>query len=306
MRPISEKRKTKEARRHFLYLTRETSQKIYLICLNLAIQLFRMICNITSISKIAYRHAHDLKYIEKVFYFENLPEGFDGYRILFLTDIHIDKVQNLADKLLKIIDEAQFDICVMGGDYAYRYKGKNIQITKDFYSKLILLLKGKNKEIYGILGNHDLYAFGQFLEQIGVIMLLNESVRLQKNNSSIYLSGIDDASYYHTHDFYSCEEGINSSDAFKILLSHTPDIYQQADKFHYSLSLSGHTHGGQICLPGGFPVITNTKTPKKIAKGYWNYNHLQGITSNGIGCSAFTGRLFCPPEVIAVLLKKEK
>lgn len=305
MREISEKRKLKEARRHLLHLTRETSQKIYLIWLNFAIQIFRIICGLTFISRITYRYAHDLKLVEHLLYFKNLPAEFDGYKILFLTDIHADKVRNIESTLLEMIDRIDFDICAMGGDYAYRYKGKNIQFVKDFTSRLVTRIKLKGKQVYGVLGNHDVYVFGEFLEQQGVKMLINEAVKIEKNNSYIYLSGIDDASYYRTHDFYSCEENIYPPDAFKILLSHSPDIYRQAYKFHYSLALNGHTHGGQICLPGGFPVITNTKAPRKMAKGCWKYRDLQGITSNGIGCSAFTGRLFCSPEVNIITLKKE-
>lgn len=304
MRAISEKRKLKETRRHLLYLTGETSQKLYLLFLNLAIQVFRIICYLTFISRIAYRYAHDLKLIEYQLYFENLPAEFDGYKILFLTDFHADKVRNIEARLLETIGRIDFDVCAMGGDYAYRYKGKNIQIVKDFASRLVTCIALKGKKMYGILGNHDIYIFGEFLEQLGVRMLVNEAVKIEKNNSCIYLSGIDDASYYRTHNFYSCEEIICNPGAFKILLSHTPDTYRQADKFHYSLALNGHTHGGQICLPGGIPVVTNMKTSRKMAKGYWKFKGLQGITSNGIGCSGFTGRLFCPPEVITIILKK--
>lgn len=304
MRPISEKRKLKEARRHLLYLTRETKQKIYILALNFAIQVFRIIFKVTLFSKIAYKNAHDLKLTEHQLYFESLPLEFDGFKILFLSDLHFDKIQNMENLILETIGRAEFDICVMGGDYAYRYKGKNIQIVKNFAASLIACIKSKGKEVYGILGNHDLYVIGQFLEQLGVKMLINESVKIEKNKSCIYLSGIDDASYYRTHDFYSCEENIDTVNPFKILLSHTPDTYKQADKFHYLLSLNGHTHGGQICLPGGIPVVTNTKAPRKMAKGYWKFKGLHGITSNGIGCSGFTGRLCCPPEVISITLKK--
>ncbi len=303
MRSISEKRKIKEARRHLLYLTRETKQKIYILFLNLAIQLFRFICKVTFISRIAYKNAHSLKLTQHQLYFENLPDSFDGYKILFITDIHIDKVQDIQSSFLELIDKAEFDICAMGGDYAYRYKGKNIQVVKNFTSRLINIIKQKGKGIYGVLGNHDLYIFGQFLEQQGARLLVNEAVKIERNNSFIYLAGIDDASYYRTHDFYSCEEDMSPS-GFKILLSHTPDIYRQADIFHYPLVLCGHTHGGQICLPGGIPVVTNTKAPRKMARGLWKFKRLQGITSNGIGCSGFTGRFFCPPEAILITLKK--
>jgi uncharacterized protein len=85
------------------------------------------------------------------------------------------------------------------------------------------------------------------LEQMGIRMLLNECETINRDDQRIYIAGIDDALPCGQHR--KAGSGIPSN-AFSFLLSHTPEIYQQAAHADFSLLLSGHTHGGQICLPG--------------------------------------------------------
>ncbi len=82
-----------------------------------------------------------------------------------------------------------------------------------------------------------------------------------------------------------------------ILLAHSPEIYKQACYAGFQLMLCGHTHGGQICLPGGFPLIVNAQCPRRICRGAWRYDSLQGYTSSGCGSSIVPARFNCPPEV---------
>jgi hypothetical protein len=82
-----------------------------------------------------------------------------------------------------------------------------------------------------------------------------------------------------------------------ILLSHTPEAYRRAAHAEYNLMLCGHTHGGQICLPGGLPVLTDTASPRRFARGAWCYHGMIGYTSAGAGTSIVDVRLNCPPEV---------
>jgi len=85
--------------------------------------------------------------------------------------------------------------------------------------------------------------------------------------------------------------------AVSVLLSHTPETYMRAAHADFSLALCGHTHGGQICLPGGVPIIWDAKCPRGLAAGPWQYHDLIGYTSKGSGTSIVDVRLNCPPEV---------
>jgi predicted MPP superfamily phosphohydrolase len=81
------------------------------------------------------------------------------------------------------------------------------------------------------------------------------------------------------------------------LLSHTPEIYRQAAHAGYDLLLGGHTHGGQICLPGSIPITLDAVLPRRMGSGAWKYHHMAGYTSVGVGSSIVAVRINCPPEI---------
>ncbi len=85
--------------------------------------------------------------------------------------------------------------------------------------------------------------------------------------------------------------------SFSILLSHTPEIYRQAAHANFDLMLSGHTHGGQICLPGSIPITLESALPRRMGAGPWQYHDMIGYTSVGAGSSVVPVRLNCPPEI---------
>jgi predicted MPP superfamily phosphohydrolase len=93
------------------------------------------------------------------------------------------------------------------------------------------------------------------------------------------------------------------SNEFSILLSHTPEIYQQAAHADFSVLLSGHTHGGQICLPGRIPITLDSVLPRYMGSGSWKYRTTDGYTSVGLGCSIVPVRFNCPPEITLHLLQ---
>ncbi len=128
-------------------------------------------------------------------------------------------------------------------------------------------------------------------------MLLNESVSLEKENEVIWLSGVDDAHFYDCHNFDKTLDNIPESNRFVVMLSHTPETYKEAWVSGVDYILAGHTHGGQLCLPNGAPIITNTNCPRSFTSGPWQYKSMKGYTSRGIGTSCLPVRFFCPPEV---------
>lgn len=131
---------------------------------------------------------------------------------------------------------------------------------------------------------------------MGYRMLLNEWTRVERGSDAIYLAGIDDAHFYRMEDFRRAAHDIPTR-AVSILLSHTPEVYRHAAHAGFSLMLCGHTHGGQICLPGGAPVLTDSDAPRRLARGPWRYHDMAGYTSAGAGSSIVDMRLNCPPEV---------
>ena len=131
---------------------------------------------------------------------------------------------------------------------------------------------------------------------MGIRMLLNESETIERSDQRIHLAGIDDAHFYRADNIEKAATGIPSAE-FSILLSHTPEIYRQAALAEFDLLLSGHTHGGQICLPGGIPITLDSVLPRYMGSGAWKYRNLIGYTSVGAGSSIVPVRFNCPPEI---------
>ena len=112
----------------------------------------------------------------------------------------------------------------------------------------------------------------------------------------IHLAGIDDAHFYRVDNIEKAAAGIPEG-AFSILLSHTPEIYRQAAHAGFRLLLSGHTHGGQICLPGSIPIMLDSTLPRRLGSGAWKHHDMIGYTSVGAGSSIVPVRINCPPEI---------
>ena len=93
------------------------------------------------------------------------------------------------------------------------------------------------------------------------------------------------------------------ADATSILLAHSPEIFRHAAYAGFDLMLSGHTHAGQICLPGGRPLMCNARCPRYVCAGAWRFEQLQGYTSAGSGVSVVDVRFNCPPEVTLHVLR---
>jgi uncharacterized protein len=222
----------------------------------------------------------------------HIPKAFDGYSILHLSDLHVDTSQDAMKRLMIILREIDYDLCVLTGDYRGETFGP-YDATMAGMARICAALK---RPVYGVLGNHDTVRMLPGLEQMGIRMLLNECEIIKRDGQCIYLAGIDDAHFYLADNIEKAASGI-PSDAFSILLSHTPEIYEEAAHAEFNLMLSGHTHGGQICLPGRIPIILNSVLPRYMGSGAWNYRGMFGYTSAGAGSSRIPVRYNCPPEI---------
>jgi predicted MPP superfamily phosphohydrolase len=127
-------------------------------------------------------------------------------------------------------------------------------------------------------------------------MLLNESETIVRGNHRIHLAGVDDAHYYGAANLEKAASRVPYGE-FALLLSHTPEIYRQAAHTGFNLMLSGHTHGGQVCLPGSIPISLSSDLPRHMGAGPWRYQTMAGYTSAGVGSSIVPVRFNCPPEI---------
>jgi hypothetical protein len=238
------------------------------------------------------RNVLRIRAVENDIRLANLPVAFDGYTILQISDPHLDLSEDFVDALIARVQGLRYDLCVLTGDYRYRTFGPH-EPTLAAMQRLRAHLSG---DVYAVLGNHDTIRMVPGMEDLDIRVLLNESVKLTRNGAVVHLAGIDDAHYYRVDNLHKAGHDV-PHDACSILLSHTPEPYRNVAHADFDLMLSGHTHGGQICLPGGFPILIDADCPRAFAAGPWRYQNLTGYTSVGAGASIVDVRLNCPPEI---------
>lgn len=228
-----------------------------------------------------------------------LPEAFEGYTLLHLSDLHLDGVAGLTKALCEMLDSITADLCVMTGDYRYEIDGPCGQACRETLE--VLRHVGARDGVMAVLGNHDFLEEAETLSRAGVVMLMNRALPLVRGGKRLWVAGVDDPHYYGTDDLGAALEDVPKGEPV-ILLAHSPELFREAAECGVRLYLCGHTHGGQISLPFLGPPLVNANCPRRLAKGVWREGGMFGHTSPGSGASLVPVRFFCPGEVTLISL----
>jgi uncharacterized protein len=247
----------------------------------------------------ARRNADHIVVRRNTLEFVNLPEAFDNFTILHLSDLHVDLSEGAMRHLVSIVRDLRYDICVLTGDYRGKTYGPFEKSLKGM-NELRAQLKGP---LFGVLGNHDSIYMAPALEAMGIRMLFNECEMIVRDGQQIFLAGVDDPHFYRADDIEKAASRIPEV-AFSILLSHTPEVYDRAACAGFDVLFSGHTHGGQLCLPGGIPIKLEARLPRAMGAGAWRHAGMVGYTSAGVGTSLLPVRLNCPAEITLHTLRR--
>lgn len=233
-------------------------------------------------------------------HFPHLPPAFNGFRILQLSDLHVDAYPGLADAAIGAVSALEADICILTGDFRTDETAPH-GATLDEISRLMNSISSRHGT-FAVLGNHDGHAFGQALEaRLGLRLLVNEAVTFERHGQRIRLAGVDDVNCFYTAE---AEQLLRQeSGDFGIALVHSPELAEAARDGGYALYLCGHTHGGQVCLPGGVPVVTHLVRGRRRARGLWRLGSLTGYTSSGVGVAQPPVRFFSQSEVVLFTLR---
>jgi len=266
---------------------------------NAASHIIRFILKLTGLQARGKANALDFQVRHNNLVLPHLPEIFDGFTLLQLSDLHLDSLEEFPGRLAQSIAHLKYDICVLTGDYRFLTHGSD----KKALLGLERLCRDIDKDIYAILGNHDSILMMEPIESLGIRLLLNENIQIQRDGCILYLAGTDDPHYFATDNLEKTYDGI-PDDAVSILLTHSPEIYRHAAYVGFDFMMCGHTHGGQICLPGSLALTYNSSAPRYTGVGAWSYDLMQGYTSAGTGSSVAPARFNCPPEITLHKLKR--
>ena len=255
---------------------------------------------LTGLWGMGYRNASRPRVIHHDVALVGLPPAFDGYRILHLTDLHIDFLPSLTPEVCRLVRDLETDLAVFTGDYHASYGQEDEALARP-YAEILSAIRARDGAV-GILGNHDAAGIADMLSSLGVVMLVNESVVLSRDGAEICLTGTDDVHHYWSRAAKRALEATGHG-RMRIALVHTSELAREAADLGYALYLTGHTHGGQICLPGGYPVITMGMS-RAYAAGLWRMADMVGHTSRGIGASTIPIRFNCPSEIALITLRR--
>jgi predicted MPP superfamily phosphohydrolase len=254
--------------------------------------LIRNILRLFLLHERGKRNARTISVRQNDIAISGLPPAFHGFTLLHITDLHLDLHEDMPHVLSEAVRGVQYDVCVLTGDF----RADTVGPYEPAIEAMARVRPNLQEEVYGVLGNHDTIRMVPDLEQMGIQVLLNESVALERAGSTIHLAGIDDPHYYRADNLEKATADIGPK-AVSVLLAHSPEIYRHAAYADFDAMLCGHTHGGQICLPGGIPITCNGRCPRALCAGPWRYHNLIGYTSRGSGACIVDVRLNCPPEV---------
>lgn len=248
------------------------------------------------------RNALDLRKVEFEIELPGLPSSFDGYRVLQLSDTHLDHLPELAPVARALLDGVEVDMLAVTGD-VHGDPRASIEKSAELLMVALAGVRVRGPRL-AVLGNHDPAAMVSVLERAGFDVLVNRSTVVRRGSDSLCVTGLDDV-----HSFYTEAALAALADhdgGFRIALVHSAEVADDADAAGCALYLCGHTHGGQICLPGGRPLVTHLKRCKHAASGLWRQGRMVGYTSYGLGVSDLPMRFNTRGEVVIITLRRSR
>lgn len=257
-----------------------------------------MAMNWSKKARLAIDEANSLSLERVEIYLKRLPKKLDGFKIIQLSDIHHSPFTGLEyiERVVKVANRLKPDMFVLTGDY--------VSHEREYIAPVAATL-AKLKATYGVhacLGNHDHWTDADLVTHLfrgeGINMLVNEGFRLETRRGSFWLAGVDDYMVGKT-DVAASLRG-SFPDELKVLLAHNPIIFREAARVGVDLTLSGHTHGGQIKMRKDENRIL---PQRKLKAGLHARRNAQIYITRGIGTVVVPMRYHCPPEISLLELR---
>jgi predicted MPP superfamily phosphohydrolase len=226
-----------------------------------------------------------------------LPNALDGLRVVMLTDLHLSPTVPRSDieVAVQLAMAERADLIILGGDYVSFLDRRYMQPCADALAPL-----SAPYGIYAVLGNHDDdVEMPRALERQGIVVLKDARTTVSIKHEKLEMIGIRFWTRA-TVDIAKLLKGASATST-TVLLAHDPRRLQQAAALNIPLMLSGHTHGGQIVLPG-IGALAARKFP--VAQGMARRENTTAFVSRGIGTVYVPCRINCPPEIAVLTLQR--
>ncbi|HMH15130.1 MAG TPA: metallophosphoesterase [Edaphobacter sp.] len=252
---------------------------------------------------------HNLDTVHQTIGIKDLPSPFHGYRIVQLSDIHLDEFTEpfFLEHVVHKVNALAPDLVLLTGDFITRGSLTFVASTHAAHRCAEILSTLTSPLRYAILGNHDVSVSAPLvirsLTSNGTPVLVNEHVAIERNGSRIWLCGSDDLCASHPDINRTVPA---NPDGPVLLMAHEPD-YADIVVNHprgqlVDLMFSGHSHGGQVRLPFVGPLIL-PPLGEKYVQGYFRFDKMQLYVNRGIGTVGLPFRLNCPPEITVITLQ---
>lgn len=226
------------------------------------------------------------------------PAGVRPLRLAFASDLHAGPTTHpsVLDEGFAILAAQRADAILLGGDYVF-LSAAHIPAIAERVARLRAPLG-----IYGVLGNHDLWAddaaIVAALTASGARMLVNERVALPPPFAHVALVGLDDP-----WTGIRARAPFEDDDRVRVILVHAPEALLHLGDQPFELAVCGHTHGGHVALPGGIPILA----PGPLSRRYAHGRHALGgdrtlIVSRGVGSTEVAPRFYADPDITVVEL----
>lgn len=252
-------------------------------------------------AQLALEEANSLSLEHVEIELTRLPKKLDGFRIIQLSDTHHSPFTSLdhIERAVKVANRLKPDMFVLTGDY--------VSHEREYIAPVAAVL-GKLKAKYGVhacLGNHDHWTDAGLVTHLfrgeGINVLINEGFRFETRRGSFWIAGVDDHMVGKT-DVPAALRG-SFPDEMKLLLAHNPIIFREAARYGVDLTLSGHTHGGQIKLRSAVKDEKRILPRRRLKAGLHRRRKSQIYITRGIGTVVVPMRYQCPPEISLLELR---
>lgn len=232
-------------------------------------------------------------------------QGNSELKIVLLADIHAGKPWMTPERIEKIVKQTNNlspDIILLLGDYVATHPFKISVPPQEGIAPLRNLKAACG--VYAIYGNHDfdnrISGWRNALKKTGIPIFENNVLKVKCGDMNFWLAGLQDQIYQHPNIVNTMKKITDNAPI--LMMMHEPDLLPEIP-FRVTLTMAGHTHGGQIRLPWIGPILVPSKYGTRYAYGYIKEKGKEMIVSGGLGMSIVPLRFLTPPEITLIRLK---